>query len=290
MSPRFAVAIGALTILVVTVTLWMLPSTSEFSTSNALWNGLQQAREQFASRSVRSLVALPVQPRGTALVVIPAVPLFPRDLDELKQYAAGGGVLILMDNFGFGNGVLSHLGVESRFSGQPLIDPLFAFKNRRFPRVTDLSGPTSEGVGSLVLNNATVLTGTTRMSVLARSSPASFLDRNGNGRRDVDEPLGPFVVAALQPFGRGKLVMISDSSLLLNSMLDLGDNRRFMQQLFHLAGPRAQVYLDEAHLPRAPLDVAKDWLSRVRGVLAFPPLAFIAVAAGVALLWKTPRR
>ncbi len=84
--------------------------------------------------------------------------------------------------------------------------------------------------------------------------------------------------------------MVSDSSLLLNSMLGLADNRRFVQNLFHLAGARSQVYLDEEHFPRATLDVAKDWLACARGVLAFPPLAFLAAAAGVALLWKNPRR
>ncbi len=290
MSPRFIIAIGALTILVVAVTLWVVPSASDFSTSNPSWNGLQQARDQFAMHGLRSLGLLPAQAVGTALVVVPAVPFSPRDLDALKQYTAGGGVLILMDDFGYGNAILAHLGAESRLSGQLLVDPLFAYKNRRFPRVTDLAGPGAEGVQSIVLNYATVITGTARTTVLARSSPASFLNRNRNGRRDAGDPPGPFAVAALQRVGGGSVVVVSDSSLLLNSMLGLANNRRFAQNLFHLAGVRPQVYLDEGHLPRAPLDVAKDWLSRARGVFAFPPLALLAAAAGIALLWKSPRR
>ncbi len=290
MPPRFIIAIGTFTILVVAVTLWVVPSATDFSTSNPSWNGLQQARVQFAMHGLCWLNLLPVQAVGTALVVIPVVPFSTRDLDALKQYTVGGGLLILMDDFGYGNPILAHLGAESRLSGQLLVDPLFAYKNRRFPRITELVGPTAEGVQNIVLNHATILTGTARMTVLARSSPSSFLNRTQSGRRDAGDPLGPFAVAALQRVGAGSVVVVSDSSLLLNSMLGLADNRRFVQNLFHLAGRQPHVYLDEGHLPRAPLDVAKDWLSRAHGVLAFPPLAFLAAAAGVALLWKNPRR
>ncbi len=290
MSPRFIIAIGTLTILVVAITLWVVPSASDFSTLNPLWNGLLQARDQFAMHGLRSLNLLPAQAVGTALVVIPAVPFSPRDLEAIKRYTVAGGLLILMDDFGHGNTILAHLGAESHLSSQLLVDPLFAYKNRRFPRVTELVGPTAEGVQSIVLNHATVLTGTARMTVLARSSPSSFLNRTQSGRRDAGDPLGPFAVAAVQRVGAGSVVVVSDSSLLLNSMLGLADNRRFMQNLFHLAGVRPQVYLDEGHLPRAPLDVAKNWLSRIRGVLAYPPLAFLATATGVVLLWKGSRR
>ncbi len=290
MSHRFIIAIGTLTILVVAVTLWVVPSASEFSTSNPSWNGLQQAHNQFALHGLRSLNLLSAQAVGTALVVIPAVPFSPRDLEAIKRYTVAGGILFLMDDIGYGNAILAHLGVEARLSGQLLVDPLFAYKNRRFPRITELVGPAAEGVYSIVLNHATVLTGTTRMMVLARSSPSSFLSRTQSGRREPGDPLGPFAVAGLQRVGAGSVVVISDSSLLLNSMLGLANNRRFVQNLFHLAGVRPQVYLDKGHLPRAPLDVAKDWLSRARGVLAFPPLAFLAATVSIALLWKNPGR
>ncbi len=295
MSPRFLIGVGVLTILLVAVTLWVLPSATDFSTSNPSWNGLQQARGQFAMRPVRSLDLLPVQPTGTALVVIPAVPLSPPDLDALKQYAQRGGVLILMDDFGFGNAVLSHLRVGARLSGQVLLDPLFNYRNRQFPRITDFSGGLAvAGDESVVFNHATVIADPDGMTVLARSSFVSFLDLNRNGRRDADEPHGPFAVAAAQKLGAGFLVLVSDSSVLLNSMLPLADNRKFVQDLFHLAGEGAQVYLDEAHLPRGPLDVAKDGLASVRGVLANPLVVLatvtVALAGPLALLWRSPRR
>jgi len=294
-SIRFLVTTGVIAILSVAATLWVLPSATEFANSNPSWNGMQVARSEFGMTPVSSLDLLPAQGRGTALVIIPAVPLSPASLDALKQYAEHGGVLIVMDNLGLGNPLLARLGIPARFNGQVLLDPLFNFRNRRLPKITELgAGPSAEGVASLVLNHPTVITNTAGMTVMARSSPVSFLDRNGNGRRDADEPTGPLVVAALQPIGAGSLVLVADSSLLLNGMLELGDNRRFIRNLLQMAGEGAQIYLDEAHLPRGPLDVAKNELARVRSVLGTTLItlatAAVVLAIPLALLWRSPWR
>jgi len=280
--------------LAVVVTLWILPSATEFSSSNSSWNGMQMARELFAMRAVSSLEVLPAQAQGTGLVVIAAVPLSPADLNALTQYAERGGILIVMDNTGLANPLLERLGLEARVNGQTLLDPLFNFRNRRLPKITDLTGPATGGVRSLIFNHPTAISNPARMTVMARSSRVSFLDTSGNARRDRDTPHGPFPVAAYQRVGLGSLVLISDSSLLLNSMLELGDNRRFMRNLFQLAGDGAKIYLDEVHLPREPLDVAKYALARLRAVLKAPLIGLTAAALGLAmplvLLLKPPWR
>ncbi len=291
---RFLIASGVIATLAVVVTLWTLPSTSEFSGANPSWNGMRMAREQFGIRAVSSLERLPSQPRGTSLVVIPALPLSPIDLDRLTQYAQRGGVLIVMDNIGFANPLLAHLGIEARLNGKPLMDPLFNFKTPRLPKITDLTGPTANGVASLIFNHPTVISNPAGMAVLGRSSQVSLLDTGEKERYDADTPIGPFTVAASQRIGDGSLVLISDSSLLLNSMLELGDNRRFLHNLFRLAGEGAQIYLDEVHLPREPLDVAKYGLARVRSALGTPLIAMTLAAMGLAmplvLLMKLPWR
>lgn len=283
-SRRFLAAVASITLLIVALTLWEYPSSTDFATSNPYWNGLRQVGRQFGVTNVRTLNLLPRQARGTALVVIPYVSPSSSDLDALTRYVQDGGVLILMDDFGFGNAVLARLGVSARLGGQVLVDPLFNFKNSRFPRIVEFSaGPVSEGVGQLVLNHATAIRDAGGMTVVARSSLASFLDVNENGQRDADEAGGPFAVAAVERVGAGYLVLVSDSSILLNSMLDLAQNRRFVENLFRLAGDGAQVYLDQAHLPRAPLDMAKEGLARFREALAIPLIAFAVIGVGLVL-------
>lgn len=285
-APRYLAAVAALTLLVVSVILWVLPSPTDFASSNPYWNGLRSAYGEFGLSPLTSLGLLPSQPRGTALLIIPYVPLGVSDLDAVRRYVETGGILILMDDFGFGNAVLEHLGAGARFDGRLLVDPLFNHKSRRLPRIFDLApGPASEGVEGLVLNHATVITGAgdaRDMSVLARSSPVSYLDANANGQRDADEAAGPFVVAALKRVGEGYVALVSDSSLILNSMLGLDHNRKFVENLFRLAGEGAEVFINEAHMPVAPLDVTKRGLARLREVLSHPLAAFAIAGAGLA--------
>ncbi len=294
-SRDLLVAVCVCTLLLVALTLWVYPSGTDFAPSNPYWNGLQRAREELGIKRLSSLNLLAQQAKGTALIVIPTTVPSSADLDTLKQYTEAGGVLILMDDFGFGNTILADLGVNARLSGLVLVDPLFNFRNRRFPRITAFSAsPLSEGVDSLVLNYATVITDASGLTVLARSSPISFLGK-GKGDRDAGQASRPpFAVAGMRRLGEGYLILVSDPSILLSSMLDLGGNRRFLQNLFKLAGDGATVYLDEAHLPQAPLDVAKEQLRRFRGSFTSPLAAFatagVGLAVPLAILWRLSRR
>ena len=164
-----------------------------------------------------------------------------------------------------------------------LVDPLFAYKNRYLPRIVDFPGPLSEGVVSIVLNHATAIAQTGGMTVIARSSVASFLDTQGTGKRDYRATGGPFPVAAVGRAGSGYVVLISNPSILMNGMLHIGQNARFLQNVFALGGLDARVYLDTAHVPHAPLDIAKGRLTRAREFLRTVPIAFATTAIAVAV-------
>lgn len=283
-SGTFLAVIAAATTLAVIVVLWVYPSATDFAASNPRWQGTRAARAAMGIRGLTSLADLPPEARATALIVVPAALPHPDDLARIGRYLAGGGVLILMDDFGHGNAVLATLKVGARFHGALLADPLFNYRNPRFPRALEMAGqPTAAGVRSIVLNRGTVLVGTEGMTVLAWSSPLSYLDANSNGARDAQEPDGPFPLAAAGAASGGTLVLVADPSLLLNGMVGLADNRAFLQSLFRFAGDGAAVYLDEAHLPRAPLDAAKVWLGRARAFLGRPILAYALVVVGFAV-------
>ncbi len=279
---RLLAFVTLLTLLVIVLIVWVYPTSTDLAPSNPGWNGLRTAAQAFGWTGISSLNLLPSQAQGTALIVIPYVRPTADEVGALKHYMEGGGLLIVLDDLGFGNEVLAGLGARPRFSGQLLADPLFHVKNRLFPKILDISAPlAAAGIETLVLNHATVIEQTRGMTVLATSSRVSFLDANGNGQRDAGEGSGPFPVVALGRVGMGSLVLISDPSLLLNSMLDLGQNRKLLPAVIKIAGGGQHVYLDMAHLPRARLDAAKDWLARARDVLALPLTAFAAAAAAL---------
>jgi hypothetical protein len=239
---------------------------------------------EFNLTSLVSLDELPLTPSETALVLIPSLPPSRSDLEALKAYVENGGALILMNDFGAGNAVLTGLGVEARFDDRLLVDPLFTHRSRRLPRIVDLlGGPLAEGVETLVLNHATVISEDPGLRIVARSSLASFLDANKNGQRDPGEPQGPFTIAGLARVGVGRAVLISDPSIMVNGMLDLGDNRRFVRNVLGLAGPVGKVFVDQSLLPRAPMDVAKLALVRGRAALAHPSVSFALIVAVLAI-------
>jgi hypothetical protein len=266
---------------VTTLVLWIYPSTTDFANSNTRWNGMSDASRGFHIRPLTDVGGFPSENRGTVIFVIPSLPPQPSHLQAIRRFVEGGGVLILLDNFGSGNDVLIALGSAIRFSGRLLADPLFNMKNSRLPRILDFApSPITVGIEELVFNHATVLTGINSSQAAATSSPVSYLALNPTGQRDEGASRGPFPVLALEPHKEGYVVAVSDSSILINSMLPQGDNRRLVRNAVGLAGADARIFLDDTLLPQGPLDATKHALADTSRLLTGPAAALaLAVAA-----------
>ena len=134
-----------------------------------------------------------------------------RSMAALINRAAGfcEPFLVVLDDYGFGNTVLNHLGLEARFAGSQLLDPLFNYKNENLPKITDFApGPATSGVESIVFNHATSLDNIPQSQVIAWSSPFSFLDENQNGYWDGEETKGSFPVVAEFDMGKGDFILL----------------------------------------------------------------------------------
>jgi len=266
--------------------IWFHPSTNDFNPDNVLWNGSKEFIRCFNARVLRSLGELPDEPDGLALVEVPYRPFEPWELEELTDFLRDGGTVLLMDDCGHGNQVLEELGLATRFARAPLLDPLFNYKNKWFPRVSDFSRRyLPEHVEAVVLNHATALVNTSDVHVLARSSSFSFLDLDGDGFWGSGEPMGPLPVAACARVGDGLLVLVSDPSIIINSMLYIADNKEFVSELASLKGAN-KVLFDASHLPRTSLDRAKEVLRQVRDLVASPYVAPAVVVIMLAALMR----
>jgi hypothetical protein len=131
----------------------------------------------------------------------------------------------------------------------------------------------------VVLNHATALQDTGSAEVLAWSSPKSYLDTNDSGNWDVGEPGGPLPIAAKIGIGKGMLVLASDPSLVVNSMVNRDDNSTFVTSLINLGGEDKGIQFDISHLTKTPLDVSKAGLFTIRNILSapYPSLAIVFV-------------
>jgi len=246
------------------VLVWCYPTNSDFKSENPSWNGARDFLDDFRVSPLSSLNALSVAPQESTLLVIPYMEFTTSDLKILENYVNSGGKLVVMDDYGFGNDILEHLKIETRFTGNQLMDTLFNYENENFPKIVNfVTEPATSEIENLVFNHATSLENAPHDNIIAWSSYFSFLDENQNGEYDEGEPEGPFPVIANFQIGKGELVLISDPSILINSMLEMGDNRRFLENIV-----QGQIFLDQSHLPEVPLDEAKGKLRIARNVLA----------------------
>ena len=118
---------------------WFYPPTGDFKVKNPFWNGLSALSQQGKIMILNSLDNLPSIGKGSAFLVVPYMQFSDAELAQIRSYVSTGGTLVLLDDYGFGNQVLASLGLNMKFTGQPLLDPLFDYNNKWLPKITDFT-------------------------------------------------------------------------------------------------------------------------------------------------------
>jgi len=264
-------AVVVIILVISSLCIWFYPSSQDFRAGNTMWNGISSFSSEFSANSINSLDNLPDSPEDAVLVAIPYLDYSDAELANMKRFVADGGTLLLMDDYGYGNNVLAYFGVGVRFTNKPLLAPLFCYENPSLPRVTDFApGVKESDIDVIMLNHATTLTNVMESEAIAWSSSTSFLDVNENGSWEQDEPKGPFTIAAKFQLGEGIVAVVSDPSIMINSMAGRDDNYSFIRYLTRHKGEQKGMLVDYSHLTRAPLDVSKTRLIGTRKALSSP--------------------
>ena len=177
---------------------------------------------------------------------------------SIHEFVRQGGRVLLADDFGHGNSAVSGLySVGASFFGQQLYD-MNHWDEPGHPHnasyvVADADLPGLGFSGQLLLSKPTALTVTKggKAIPLLRSSEQGFIDLNSNGFGDPDEgtfSVGGAVIMAEVEIGSGRMVLLSDPSLFINSLYGEFDNRDFARALIgYLAGgSNATLLFDES--------------------------------------------
>ncbi len=216
-------------------------NNADFSTYNPEWNGGAQIRNLISEN--HTVMSLPdredissFQPDKSAFVVLgPRDNFSEKDIDAIKSFVNAGGLLILADDFGSGNQLLSRFTTSISFSNLLLQDDINFWKNFTFvvaaTKIENVSNITTNYPTSLVITDNSI-------NILANSSRFSWQSRN----ESILEKRGSYPLIADIRFGKGKLVVISDPSIFINSMLPLQDNKLLIEKL---VSNRTYVNFDE---------------------------------------------
>ncbi len=187
----------------------------------------------------RDLTSYEVDAMSTSLVFIgPNSVMDQSEAHFVHTFLRRGGKVMVANDFGTGNSLLNQLNTSSSFQNTPLMDLSFE-KSPNFPVVYDLAPhPLTEGVDMLMLNHPSALKLDPEARALANSSEASWLE-DGNPRRHP--------ILSIEQYGHGELILLSDPSVLINSMLDKKDNNRFMENVLdYLSHERDRIIFDES--------------------------------------------
>jgi len=274
------------------VFLWFTPTKEDFRDDNPFWNGGQELVAALEIPTLASLSEMPSLFQDSTLILIPYNSFTEADLERIRIFVIRGGILFLADDFGWGNQVLEYLGLQTRFAGPLMLDPLHHFKNKRLPEVRDVKEDfLTRGIEHLTLNHPTALIAVDSTNMLVSSSPFSFLDYNGNGKADESEPTGSLVVMSREVLGDGQVVLLSDPSVFINSMLDFEGNRQLLENITLANQPG--LYISQSHLEISSLRKTKELMRTVREkVLStswFLALAILVLAITLAPVWYRGR-
>jgi len=297
--PRFAlIALLVLTNLGLVVA--MSTSSVAYGPYNSGWDGgsdlrtAVQADGADATISTGTEAYVNAETASVAFVFSPVSAYSPTDISRIRQFVSRGGTLVVASERPQPtNDLLDGLDVDTRVNGTTLRDDRNNYRNASLPRATNVSDePLVDDVDALTLNRGTVLdipeqTVTTapeeRPRVLVRSSSTAYLDRNENGTLDDDEQIQSYPVAAAESVGSGRVIVVSDASVVTNAMLEQEGNAAFTRAVSQNATTAVLDYSQRPPLP--PLTYA---LLGVRSIPAVQVLLAVMTLGGIAVWARRP--
>jgi len=231
----FLIFIGVL-LLVLPIAVPVIKTSAEFSMFNTKWNGCSEFAKLLAEKGEIIPVMYPYNSvelsrlDGVLVVVGPDVDFSSLEAEEVRGFLENGGTLFIADDFGTANSLLEKLGVKAKFSTQ--LKDVFYSKRAEFPVVVRIEDPElAVGVEKVTLNIPSAIVGKGEGEVF--SSKVSVVGKN----------MGSYPVMAEIKYGEGKIIMLSDPSILINDMFE--ENRQFIGNLAEYLGKK--FYFDEAH-------------------------------------------
>lgn len=266
---RFYILILVMTLAVfmlfLSMVLPIMTSGNDFSILNPGWNGCSELGAKYyqggslvpnyklagtgeeVTIAQKDITENDLSPSGSVIVILRPVETFRKDeITYLKNYLSKGGTVVLADDFGTGNSLLEGLECNSRFSNKLFISLAFN-KAPEFSVTIDISPPFNTNVSHILLNHPSTLTVGDNTTVYSNTS-MGWLDDDKDYFCDRGEQHAVLPILAVETYKSGRIILLSDPSVLINSMLDKANNRNFVHNLFEFAIPgQGKVLFDESH-------------------------------------------
>lgn len=232
-------------------------STAAFGIYNPAWDGAADLRgvtdavgaDHEIVRNTNRYTTVPVN--GTLVVILsPERGYGPNGTERIRRFVREGGTLLLAEDSGaYSNDLLAGIGAETRIDGRLLRDERYNYRSPAMPVATNVSNHMfTQDVNGLTLNYGTAVR-PNGATVLATTSGFAYQDVNRNGQIDPGESLDTYPVATVEQVDDGRIIVVGDPSLFINTMLDRPGNQAFVRAVF---SEYERVLLDYSHAGGLP--------------------------------------
>lgn len=207
---------------------WVRADASPFDLTGSDWEGCSElvriARTELGSTRVIATTTIDfkeLKPEDGIVLLYPEKSL---DVDELSKFMRAGGRVVLLDDFGRGESLLRHFGMERVPVPKNPIESL-----RHNPQLA-LAEPASAhpvvaDVNRVVTNHATGL---------SHPDLSPVLKIRGTNESDVFVAVAG-AVGEKPPAPQGRFLVVGDPSIVMNSMLRYAGNKSFARGLVRYA-------------------------------------------------------
>ncbi|MGA9139013.1 MAG: DUF4350 domain-containing protein [Methanocella sp.] len=225
-------------------------SEADFSIYNPAWNGITQFPNNNSVNLLYSISDISgVGENNLVLIINPTRNFTADESIQALSFMYRGGTIVLMDDFGTANTLLNDIGSPITIYQAPLCDDNDYYKRPSFPVITTINQTgLMSNVTKIMLNHPTALNVTVNAIILATSSSFSWIDANANTIIDQKEVYGKYPVMARADYGAGQLYVASDPDILVNVMINEGNNSVFASNIMK----SGNVYLDISHGQKIP--------------------------------------
>ena len=229
MVARYILMGIALSIIIIILGILAIPSTDDFSPDNPLYNGLQSFVLKYSVTEIVVQDLNSIGPGSLVFIIGPDKGFTSEEIETIRSYLARGGAIFLADDYGSGRDILDRLGTGISFYRGVLRDPIFMYRNSYLPRVEiQFDGERYR----LYMNYGTAINISRNADgeCLGRSSAFSYLELLSEEPGNVKRLEGPLCIFYRLYIGGGILYVLSDPSVFINSMFDLGESKTFIEK------------------------------------------------------------
>ena len=215
-----AVAVGSLGFIA------ELPSTTPYSPFNTGPRGYSLMLSLMDAELLTSLDDF------NGSVIVPLThELSEEEMAVLSRYVYAGGTVIVLDERGYSNNLLSnYLNVSIVVVPSPIYDYVLNYgSNASQPLV--MAFISDENLTCYFGGPASVSVRMTAAIAVANTSEFSYRDVDRNGFFNLGDRFGPFTVVIGVRVGRGKIFVVTDLDVFSNELIEIADNSGLLKHL-----------------------------------------------------------